>query len=374
MLYIDDRWAQDIKGQIGLWESITVFCPAVCVEAVPASAVPVPDGIVFTTHRSVKEFCGQLIASLRSSRGSVIYEFAGTNRMGRLGFTLAALFGGPGVPRIITFDAPLSLISLRKGPFIKSAARMVYVGALRLFRWWALRSASGILAVGQGILNEVDPIGKFRDKCLVVPLTLFDSADVRTPRLLAQGAEVTLVCADRLSPEKGVYELVQAFGRIIEKCGGARLHLYGDGPLRNRILDFITRRSLGDRAFVHGSVPHAELLKRLRDADVLVNLTKVGDLNRTLWEGAAAGCAIIASDLGGVRSFFEDGKSALLVRPTDVGEIASALLRVCSDARFRAFLARGANELAKSNTNIQTKMRRRDWVMSMLDKKASSEA
>lgn len=371
-LYIDDRWAEDIKGQVGLWESVEVFCPVRHVEISPRNAVTLPNGITFKAYADPKELLRQLVVRIRSGREEAAYEFAGTNHIGMLGFTLAALFGRGRVPLFITFDAPLLLISSRGGPVFKRVTRAIYVAALKLFRRWTLRSAHGILAVGEGILDEIDPARQFREKCLVIPLTLFGSQDLIQPRQGSKASKkLRVICADRWASEKGVYELLQAFGKVADRLSNAELHLFGDGPLRDQIYDYCQREPFVGRIIIHGTVPHDQLLMELRSADVLVNLTKVGDINRTLWEGAATGCALIASDLAGVRSFFKDGENALLVPPEDVDAIATALLRIGSDSALRERLATNAYELAKSNTNRQTKLRRCEWIKSVIERNSS---
>lgn len=72
-----------------------------------------------------------------------------------------------------------------------------------------------------------------------------------------------------------------------------------------------------------------------------------------------------------MRSFFEDGENALLVPPEDVDAIATALLGVGSDSALRERLATNAYELAKSNTNHQTKLRRCEWIKSVIERNSS---
>ncbi|HEY4817328.1 MAG TPA: oligosaccharide flippase family protein [Candidatus Acidoferrum sp.] len=67
-------------------------------------------------------------------------------------------------------------------------------------------------------------------------------------------------------------------------------------------------------------------------------------------EGAACGCAIVATDSGGIRDFAEHGVTALLSPPGDPQALAKNLCLLLADNDLRIRLARAANERIKQFT------------------------
>jgi len=49
----------------------------------------------------------------------------------------------------------------------------------------------------------------------------------------------------------------------------------------------------------------------------------------------AAGCPVVASDVGGVSKVIDDGKNGLLVAPRNPQQIAAAVIRLLGDAELR---------------------------------------
>lgn len=64
-------------------------------------------------------------------------------------------------------------------------------------------------------------------------------------------------------------------------------------------------------------------------------------------EAAACGCAIVASDSGGIRDYVEDGVSGLLSQPEDAAALAANLCRVLGNDSLRIQFARAANAAVK---------------------------
>ena len=112
-------------------------------------------------------------------------------------------------------------------------------------------------------------------------------------------------------------------------------------------------------------------MEKLIGMDILVNLTKVGDINRTMWEGAANGCAIIASDTKGVRTFFTNEINAMLVNPNDIEDIARSLRILCENPEIRHEISKNALKLAQKYTNQKVKIIRKNWILKQTKSKTN---
>jgi len=64
-------------------------------------------------------------------------------------------------------------------------------------------------------------------------------------------------------------------------------------------------------------------------------------------EGAACGCAIVATDSGGIRDFVQDGVTGLLSPPRNPEMLANNICRLLGDDDLRIRFARSANDFIK---------------------------
>ena len=67
-------------------------------------------------------------------------------------------------------------------------------------------------------------------------------------------------------------------------------------------------------------------------------------------EAMACGCAVVSTDIGGVRDYAVEGETALLAPVGDPAALADAVVRLCRDEVLRAGLARAGNRLVRTFT------------------------
>ncbi len=107
---------------------------------------------------------------------------------------------------------------------------------------------------------------------------------------------------------------------------------FDSGPLRGR------GHFLGNRS---------DVAKLLPEFTVLVHPARQEPLGRVLLEGAAAGCAIVATNVGGTPEIFPpESEAAVLVRPHDASHLAEALRRLLANASTRQQLSQNARARA----------------------------
>jgi glycosyltransferase involved in cell wall biosynthesis len=139
----------------------------------------------------------------------------------------------------------------------------------------------------------------------------------------------------RLSREKGVRTLARAWRSV-----DAPLVVAGDGELRPEL----ERTSPSTVEFL-GPVDHAKALDLVKSARALIlpSLWYEG-APRSIAEAYAAGVPVIASRIGSIPEFVEDGRSGCLVSPGDSGSLAEAAGALRDDDRC-AELGEGAHGL-----------------------------
>lgn len=138
------------------------------------------------------------------------------------------------------------------------------------------------------------------------------------------------VYAGRLSPEKGVDDLLAAARRL----PGRALHVYGDGPERARL-----ERGAPANVRFFGNVPPARLAEALRSAGVVAVPSRWPENQPyAVLEGQMAARAVIASAVGGIPEQIEDGVDGVLVPPADPARLAHAVEGLLVDRKRAAKL------------------------------------
>jgi glycosyltransferase involved in cell wall biosynthesis len=172
-----------------------------------------------------------------------------------------------------------------------------------------LRRARLVIAPSTALADEARRLGA--DDVRTIP------SGVDLPEQVAKEAEPPeILYAGRLSPEKGIRELVAA-------ADGHPLVVVGDGPLRTEVP--------GARGFV----PHDELERLFERAAVVACPSHREGFGVVCAEAMAHGRPVVAGDVGGLRDLVVHEETGLLVRPRDVGELREALERLLADRELR---------------------------------------
>ena len=246
---------------------------------------------------------------------------------------LAALIAAPKVPKLVTVHG---------GDIYGLRDRV----SRRLFRA-ILKNADAVTTMNTDMRDRLVELGA--DASTTVVLSM--GADVTAIRPLAAAAERgsgRILFVGRLVEKKGVSVLLEAL-RLLEDTG-YDLHIAGDGPLRSQL----TSDSSGLRVTFLGVLGREALAAEFGAASIAVfpSVAAVsGDqdgLPVALLEAMSLGCAVVASDLPGLRDAVEDGRSGLLTTPGSAQELAAALGRLLRDQELCDQLGRAAAIRAES--------------------------
>ncbi|MFM7140624.1 MAG: glycosyltransferase [Alphaproteobacteria bacterium] len=148
-----------------------------------------------------------------------------------------------------------------------------------------------------------------------------------------------VVFVGRVLEPKGVMELADAAARLRD-LPDFRLVIAGRGAAEEALRARVAALGIADRVEFAGYVEDVPGL--LRDADAIVLPSHSEGLPRVLMEAAAAGVAIVGTDIPGIRDLVANGESGLLVPVRDPEALADAIRRVSSDAGLRTGLLRRA--------------------------------
>lgn len=155
------------------------------------------------------------------------------------------------------------------------------------------------------------------------------------------GTEALLLPVDmaRARRRTGYYYFLQAAQIVMRQVRHARFALVCEPDERGYVGEMAARFGLSDA--VRTDSPD-DFPGNVADASIAVLPT--GDFQgiRPLLLAMAAGKAVVAPDLRGVREFLEQEETGLLVKPSDSQALAEALARLASSATARHKLAKSA--------------------------------
>jgi glycosyltransferase involved in cell wall biosynthesis len=148
----------------------------------------------------------------------------------------------------------------------------------------------------------------------------------------------------RLSPEKGVGDLLQAMQQLPQ----SRLVIAGDGPERQKLEQAAAALRLANVEFVGQVGPAQRDSLIAQSMFTLMPSHAYETFGKTILESYAQGRAVVASDIGSRRELIHQGETGLLYRCGDVDQLAASIRRLISDPHLSAGMGRTGWELVRA--------------------------
>ena len=171
---------------------------------------------------------------------------------------------------------------------------------------------------------------------------------------LGLGDEPVLLFVGRIQPLKGVDVAVEALSRLRDPRArmlivGGSSGTEGDNHAAE-VRDLITDRGLDHRITMVPPQPHHVLSTYYRAADVTIVPSRSESFGLVALESAACGTPVVASDVGGLRTLVDHGRTGLRVPGRDPDDFAEAVERIIGDPTFAERLSERAAEAATAYT------------------------
>lgn len=132
----------------------------------------------------------------------------------------------------------------------------------------------------------------------------------------------------RLSPQKGQRYLIEAASLVIREDKSARFFFVGEGELESELKTLVRQNGLEDYFIFTGY--RGDVPRLLSAFEILVMPSLFEGLCFAVIEAQAMGVPVIASSVGGMRRSVSDGKTGILVPPSDAAALAQAILWMLS--------------------------------------------
>lgn len=167
-----------------------------------------------------------------------------------------------------------------------------------------------------------------------------DLSDFR--RRFAKSEERIVFNVGRLVYEKGADLLVESAALVLSQVADVRFVIGGRGPLFASLGQRIAAMHLDDKVTLTGFLSEEERDQLYVVADVCVFPSRYEPFGIVALEAMAAGTPVVVSDVGGLGSVVQHGKTGLTAYSEDVHSLAWAIVRTLNDrqaARARAEMA-----------------------------------
>jgi glycosyltransferase involved in cell wall biosynthesis len=175
-----------------------------------------------------------------------------------------------------------------------------------------------------------------------VDVQRFDPAK-RVPGLLANG-KVNVLYVGRLTKEKGVELLADAFLEARARDPRLHLSLAGGGPEEQEL-----RERLGRHATFLGWLAGEQLPQVYASADMFLFASRTDTFGQVVLEAQASGLPVVAVDEGGPATLIEDGETGLL-RDPEPDALADAIVSLAASPLLAERLARGGLAAVQGRT------------------------
>lgn len=189
--------------------------------------------------------------------------------------------------------------------------------------------------------EERDYYTKIKGKKVVIPNAIKDGLPERFEG--ERRNEIVNFC--RLSKQKNLPLLIDAFEKLLEDYPEYTLRVYGKGDEKENLTKYIADKKLGQKVFLEDFA--TDIHDRIKDAKMFVSTSDFEGLSNTMLEAMAIGLPCVCTDCdgGGARMMIKDHLNGLLVPKNDVNAVYSAMKEIIENKTLSEKLSQNATKV-----------------------------
>jgi glycogen(starch) synthase len=243
-----------------------------------------------------------------------------------------------GLPLVVTLQGELTMDATGvydRSPFLRATLRHL------------LETADAVTACSRATLEEAEAWAQTdlgaRGSVVYNGVRLADFDRVEATRR----ARPYVLAVGRHVRQKGFDVLLEAFALLCERPGfDWDLVLAGDGPEHTDLAGRVQHLGIGTRVELVGATERARTAELFKGCAAFVLPSRHEPFGIVNLEAMAAARPVVASAVGGVPEFVEDGATGLLVPPEDSAALATAIGRLHEAPDLAAALGRRGRQRA----------------------------
>ena len=177
-------------------------------------------------------------------------------------------------------------------------------------------------------------------KLEVVPLGIDPNVFIPGSTSSFERTTFDIISVARLTPEKAQRILIDVIARLVDEGRHVRLCLVGEGPDRPALERHIVACGLSGTVSLEGALNQDQLKTLYRESDAFALASLAEGVPVVLMEAMAMEIPCVATWITGVPELIQDGLNGLLVAPSDVAQLSTAIARLMDDPDLRRRIAR----------------------------------
>ena len=250
----------------------------------------------------------------------------------------------------------------------------------RALETWAVKRADAVTVICEGLRSDLVARGIAPNKITVIPnavdIDKFEVGGRADPELklkLGLGNSRVLGFIGSFYAYEGLDLLGAALPAILKHAPDVKLLLVGGGPQDAALKQQVMALDLKDKVIFTGRVPHGDVNRYYDLVDVLVyprhpmRLTELVTPLKPL-EAMAQGRLMVASDVGGHKELIQDGKTGVLFRAGQAGDLASKVVALLKYEQGWEALRKNGRRFVETERNWAASVARYQGVYGSLMK------
>lgn len=157
--------------------------------------------------------------------------------------------------------------------------------------------------------------------------------------------EERIVFVGRLSPQKNVYLLLDAFKAFHKKHRDYILDIYGKGELEKELKEYCEKNDINDYVKFNGLVNN--VYEKMVKAAMYISSSDYEGMSNSMLEALAMGIPSICTDcpIGAAHMVIENNENGILVPIKNVEKMVEAMLKIVEDEEFAKKLSMNSRKL-----------------------------
>lgn len=222
---------------------------------------------------------------------------------------------------------------------------------------WTLREAGALIAVSESVREQLlAAFPEFADKITLIPNWLDGRGERSMGREESRAAlgvtrRLAVGIVGQITPLKRQDLFIRAAANLVKErhWTDADFLVIGepgpsDGEYARKLESMVAELGVSSHVRFTGYVE--DLPARLPAIDIVIAPSQNEAFSLALVEAMAAGCAVIASRVGGMADIVEDGVTGIFIEKDDLWALVAGLSRLLSDKDLRERIGRAARESA----------------------------
>jgi glycosyltransferase involved in cell wall biosynthesis len=218
---------------------------------------------------------------------------------------------------------------------------------------WFYSATDQVMVPSRYYMRELEGLGVPVSKMRIFPRGI--DPDTFSPkwrdesffdRFGATRGNVRLVYVGRISREKDLDVLADAFLQLRDAGRQLDLFMVGDGPYVGEL----ALKLSGKGCHFCGVLRGDDLSKAYASGDIFVFPSTTDTFGNVVLEAHASGLPAVVTDMGGPMEIISPGETGLVAKGRDVGSFADAVSRLAEDPGLRQRMSAAARALASKRT------------------------